>query len=362
MANIKSPMTSRKRVLTAMNREVPDRVPMDYSAIPGLHARVCQALGMPDDNMNALKRRLHVDFQVLDIPYVGPRLFPERPQRQVDPAWGIITRWVMNQSGGYWDYCDFPLADAGAEEMAAWPMPNPDHFDYAATLAQLETMGDYAVILGGTKYVDIINSAGKIRGTEQVLVDLISEDEGFLNYVDRRLAVQLEMFERVLAQAKGRVDVLFFGDDLGTQRAPLIGADLYRSVLKPRHKKFTDLGRAYGVKNMVHSCGSSSFAFADFIDIGVDIVDTLQPEAYNMAPEYLKKTYGDRLAFHGCVSTAGPLAYGTKDELVATVRETLRVMMPGGGFCLAPTHTIEENTPVENVLALYEAGLRYGTY
>ncbi len=348
--------------MAAMSREVPDRVPMDYSAIPGLHARVCRALGMPDDDMNALKRRLNVDFQVLDIPYVGPPLFPARPDRQVDPAWGIITRWVANKSGGYWDYCDFPLADADRDALASWPMPNPDHFDYASTLSQLETLGDYAVILGGTKFVDIINSASKIRGTEQVLVDMIEEDEGFLNYVDRRLAVQLEMFERVLDKGRGRVDVLFFGDDLGTQRAPLIGIDLYRSVLKPRHKKFADLGHAYGAKNMLHSCGSSSFAFNDFVDIGIDVVDTLQPEAKDMAPGYLKKTYGDRLAFHGCISTAGPLAYGTRDELAATVRETLGVMMPGGGYCLAPTHTIEENTPVENVLAMYEAGLEYGTY
>ncbi len=362
MANVAKPATSRKRVLAALDREVPDRVPMDYSAIPGLHSRVCRALGMPDEDMNALKRRLNVDFQVLDIPYKGPRLFPERENRQVDPAWGIITRWVENQSGGYWDYCDFPLAGAEGEDFAAWPMPSPDDFDYAATLAQLDTLGDYAVVLGGTKFVDIINSAGKIRGTEQTLVDLAMEDEGLLTYVDRRLAVQLEMFERVLDRAKGRVDVLFYGDDLGTQRGQLIGIDMYRSILKPRHKKFADLGHRYGARNMMHSCGSSSFAFDDFIEIGIDVVDTLPPEAADMSPSHLKKAYGDRLAFHGCISTAGPLAYGTREELIRTVRETLAVMMPGGGYCLAPTHTIEENTPVENVLALYEAGLRYGTY
>lgn len=362
MANVGSGYTSRKRVLTAFDRGTPDRVPMDYTASPVLHGRVCRALGMPDENMNALKRKLHVDFQVVDIPYAGPRLFPERENRQVDPAWGIITRWAENESGGYWDYCDFPLADANEEELAAWPVPGADDFDIDAPLSQLSGFEDYAVVLGGTKYVDIINAAAKVRGTEQVLVDMITEDEAFLDFVDRRLKVQFDVFERLLEKARGRIDVLFFGDDLGTQRGPLISLDLYRRVIKPRHKPFCELAKAHGARVMVHSCGSSSFAFDDFAEIGVDVVDTLQPEAKDMEPGHLKKRFGDKLAFHGCVSTAGPLAYGSAAEVRDMVRDTFAVMMPGGGYCMAPTHTIQDNTPVENVMELYRAGLEYGAY
>ena len=81
-----------------------------------------------------------------------------------------------------------------------------------------------------------------------------------------------------------------------------------------------------------------------------------------MAPAYLKERYGDRLAFHGCISTAGPLAYGTVDQVVANVRETLAVMMPGGGYALSPTHQIQDNSPTENVVAMYEAAHEYGWY
>jgi uroporphyrinogen decarboxylase len=91
-------------------------------------------------------------------------------------------------------------------------------------------------------------------------------------------------------------------------------------------------------------------------------VDTLQPEAKNMAPAYHKARWGGRLAFHGMISTAGPLAYGSVEDVVRTVRETLRIMMPGGGYCLAPTHAIQSNSPTENVLAMYEAGREYGMY
>ena len=113
---------------------------------------------------------------------------------------------------------------------------------------------------------------------------------------------------------------------------------------------------------MVHTCGSSSWAYDDFIEMGVSVVDTLQPEAKNMQPAYLKQRFGGKLAFHGCISTAGPVAYGTVDDVVANVRETLEIMMPGGGYALAPTHQLQDNSPTENVLAMYEAAREYGVY
>ena len=81
-----------------------------------------------------------------------------------------------------------------------------------------------------------------------------------------------------------------------------------------------------------------------------------------MSPAYLKRRSGDRLAFHGCISTAGPLAYGSPEDVAANVRETLEVMMPGGGYVLAPTHQVQDNTPTENVLAMYEAAREFGRY
>jgi uroporphyrinogen decarboxylase len=113
---------------------------------------------------------------------------------------------------------------------------------------------------------------------------------------------------------------------------------------------------------MMHSCGSSSWAFEDFIEMGISVVDTLQPEARNMSPEYLKKRFGDRLAFHGCISTAGAVTFGTEADVVENVRDTLEIMMPGGGYVLAPTHMLQDNSPTENVVAMYAAAQEYGWY
>jgi len=152
------------------------------------------------------------------------------------------------------------------------------------------------------------------------------------------------------------------GEDLGTQIAPMISLKLYRKQLRPRHQRIVDIGKHFNIPVMVHTCGSSSWAYDDFIEMGVSVVDTLQPEAKNMAPAYLKQRFGGKLAFHGCISTAGPVAYGTVDDVVANVRETLATMMPGGGYALAPTHQLQDNSPTENVVAMYESARQYGVY
>ena len=137
---------------------------------------------------------------------------------------------------------------------------------------------------------------------------------------------------------------------------------MFRKHIRPRHQKFVDLASHFGIPVQIHSCGSSSWAFEDFIEMGIAAVDTLQPEAKNMSPEYLKKNFGGRLAFHGCISTAGPVATGTVDETIDYCRKTMGIMMPGGGYCFAPTHDLQDNSPTENVVAMYKTAKKYGKY
>ena len=96
--------------------------------------------------------------------------------------------------------------------------------------------------------------------------------------------------------------------------------------------------------------------------MGITIADTLQPEAKDMAPAYLKQRYGARMSFHGCISTAGVVARGTKEETVTMVKETLEIMMPGGGYALSPTHMLQDNSPTENVVALFDTAKKCGVY
>ncbi len=354
-------MESKQRVLTAFSHQLPDRVPLDYSANPGIDKRLKDHFGLPADDDEGLLQCLGVDFRYVWAPYIGPCLHPDLPGRTVD-LWGIHRRWVEHDSGGYWDYCDFPLRDATLEIAATWPMPDPDHFDYEALARLCTRHKDYCVVAGGAGIGDIINSTGMIRTMEQVLVDLISDDPIGLMYIDRKIAVMLEVTERILDAGRGLIDVFFMGEDLGTQIGPMLSKPLFRRQIRPRLSKFVDLAKSYGLPVMFHSCGSSSWAFDDFVEMGIDIIDTLQPEAKNMQPAYLKSNFGEQLSFHGCISTGGPVAYGTPDDVTQNVIDTLHVMMPGGGYALAPSHSLQDNSPTENVLALYKAALEYGTY
>ncbi|MBT3194754.1 MAG: hypothetical protein HN341_19575, partial [Verrucomicrobia bacterium] len=152
------------------------------------------------------------------------------------------------------------------------------------------------------------------------------------------------------------------GEDLGTQIAPLISMETFRKHIRPRQKPFFDLAKRFGIPTLLHTCGSSSWAYEDYIEMGLTGVDTLQPEATNMEPEYLKKTFGGRLVFHGCISSTGALSFGTPDEVEADCRKTLEVMMPGGGYAFSPTHCLQDNTPLENVIRMYETVHKCGWY
>ena len=355
-------MTSKERVRTAFSRNAPDRVPLNYMANPGIDGRLKTHFGLKADDEEGLFQALGVDIRKIKAGYTGPKLHEDVPDRKVDPEWGIRRRWIEHGSGGYWDFCDFPLKDADEEAAERWPLPSPDDYDYDSVSELCRLHEPYCLCAGGAGSGDVINKAGMIRTMEQVLVDLATDSPALMRIIDRRLEVHLEVLRRTIEASDGKIDFLWMGEDLGSQNAPLISLSLFRKHIRPRLQLFVDMALTFDLPVMIHSCGSSSWAFDDFIEMGISIVDTLQPEARNMAPSFLKEHYGDRLAFHGAISTAGTVATGTVEDVRKTVRETLDIMMPGGGYCLAPTHQLQDNSPTENVVAMYETAREYGAY
>lgn len=356
-------MTAKERVRTALARRPPDRVPINYAANADIDRRLKGHFGLATGDDEGLRAALGVDFRGVGPRYVGKKLHADDPARGVlVDDWGIHRRWVEHQSGGYWDYCDYPLRAASEAEIAAWPMPSPDDFDYSHVAEDCRRLAAYGVHVGGAGLGDIINCNGMLRTMEQTLVDLIEEEPAGLLLARRRTAINVEVTRRTLQAAAGGVDFLWMGEDLGTQIAPMISLPVYRQVIRPLHQQIVNLAHEFGLPVMIHTCGASSWAYSDFIAMGIQAVDTLQPEAKDMAPEYLKRRYGHGLAFHGCISTAGVVASGTVDETIAECRQTLAVMMPGGGYCFAPTHQLQDNTPTENAVAMYATAHEYGKY
>ena len=355
-------MSAKERVRKTFQMEKTDRVTIGYEANPGIHRRLCQRLGIPGENLELLYQALGVDYRGVPMKYVGPSLFQAPPGRRVDPVEGAVMRWVEHDTGGYWDFCDFPLKDADPEDFDNFPVPDPDDFDYDLAYDYAKEMQDYGIFLGSPGDPDIINSNGRLMGMEDVLCCLLTEDEAALRFIRKRAQMKLKVMERILDRCRGLIDFMWLGEDLGTQRGPMISLELFRKQIRPIHQMYVDLADAYGIPVMIHTCGSSSWAYEDFIEMGIRGVDTLQPEAWHMEPEYLKKHFGGRLCFRGCISTAGPLAWGTPAQVEETCRRTLEIMMDGYGYHFAPTHEIQDNTPVENVIAMYQTAHRAGIY
>ena len=354
-------MSSRERVRRTFEYEKTDRVTIGYEANAAINARLMNVLGV--SGHEELLRALGVDYRGISAPYTGPELYKAPQERRVDPLEGCVMRWVAHSTGGYWDFCDFPLKDADDCDFDSFPVPDPDDFDYNAALEKAKSYGgQYALYVGSAGIPDVINSNGRIMGMEDVLCHLITGNEAAIRFINRRADFQYGMLERLLDRLRGHIDFVWLGEDLGTQHTQMISLDLFRKTLRPIHQRFVDLAKSHGLPVIVHSCGSSSWVYEDFIEMGVRGVDTLQPEAANMSPAYLAEHFGGRLNFRGCISTAGPLAYGSAAQVTENCRETLEIMMKHRGYHFAPTHAIQDNSPVENVIAMYQAAHTFGRY
>ena len=352
-------ITSRERVLRAFHRVPADQVPIDYAANPGIDARLKSHFHLEPHDHEGLRQALGVDFRMIGAAYKGPKLHADLPGVLVD-NWGIHRRWIEHASGGYWDYCDFPLQEADEETIADWPMPDPDDYDYTQVAIDCQRFDQYA--LCHPCFGDLINGNGMLRGMEQTLIDLLTDEPAGLLLADRRFDLQYRTAERVLDAANGRIDIFWLGEDLGTQDRQMISMDIFRRHIRPRYQKLIDLAKSYGCRTMIHTCGSSSWAYEDFIEMGIDAVDTLQPECKDMSPRYLVDRFGGRLSFHGCISTAGNVAYGTPEDVRRDVAETLEIMKPTCSYMLSPTHELQDNSPTENVVAMYKAAHELGRY
>lgn len=355
-------MNSKERALLAFAHQTPDRVPVDYLYNTGIDLRLKAHFGLREDDNEGLRQALGVDFRQLGgVRYTGPVLHPQLPGRHTS-EWGIRTRWVEHDTGGYWDYCDFLLKDATLEQIANFPMPSPDDYDYSGVEDFCDRYSEYCILAGNAGLPDIINASGMVWSMEKVLIHIADDSPAFQHYLDRRLAIQLEIWARILEKTNGKADVFCLGEDLGTQLGPMISLKMFRKFFRPRIQAYVDLGRSHNLHVMLHSCGSSSWAFDDFIEMGIDVMDTLQPEAKNMQPDYLKSRFGDRLSFHGCISTSGAVANSTVAGTIAHATEVLEAMMPGGGYAFSPSHQLQDNSPTENVVALYETARTVGRY
>jgi uroporphyrinogen decarboxylase len=362
-------MTPRERVRAALDHVQPDFTPCDYYATPEIHTALAGHFGLAAPRCapaamsgstaaledGGVAECLGSDIRYLNPPYVGPPLpvFEDGSSRNI---WGIRRRRMPNEYGAYDEPVGTPYAAwTTVEEAEKFPWPDPDWFDYGAMPALCAAGGELALAAGATHVQDFINSVAFGRGVEQVLLDIAAEDPVFLYIVERRHRFYLAYVERILAAARGRIDFVFCGDDFGSQRGLLISPRSFDRLFAARKKELCDLAHAYGTKVSHHCCGSSRGLIPRFIECGMDSLQTIQPRAAGMDPYELKREFGGKIALHGAVDVQGWLQRATPRQVEAEVNRLMDEVGCGGGFILAPSHHIQPDTPLENVLAVYRA-------
>jgi uroporphyrinogen decarboxylase len=379
-----SEMTSRERVLAAINHQEPDRVPLDIGggASTGIvvegYEQLKHHLGVTGrtSEMNKIFRvawldervmqRLGSDCRPLGIkPPVNWTPPPAQPGTFTD-LWGITWRQAWYRDGCYyWELAHNPLAGATVEDLESYPWPDPLDPGYTAGLAEeanaLYRETDYAIVADGG-FKSFWELGYMLRGLEQMLIDLVLNPEFVSALMSKLLEINMAATARFLDLVGPYIQVFRTADDLATQKGPLMSPRTYRALLKPIYKQYFDLIKSKTeAKIFYHSCGNIVDLIDDLVDIGVDIINPVQVSAMGDTAE-LKAWFGDKVVFWGGIDTQHVLPHGTINDVEAEVRRRIRDLAPRGGYVVGAVHNIQPDVPPENIVAMAEATLKHGTY
>jgi uroporphyrinogen decarboxylase len=218
---------------------------------------------------------------------------------------------------------------------------------------------------GHEKYIcgiidcSIFEALKYLRGITQSLIDIVAEKDIAHKVMDLSVEYHLKLGFKLIERG---VDILWLADDLGGEHTMLMSPDTFREMVKPKMGDMIDTlkGKDPNVKIAFHSDGYIQPIIDDIIEVGVDLLNPIQPES--MDPAFIKKRYGKRIGLWGTVSTQDTLPFKGPEDVKREVKERIKTCAPGGGFLIAPTHNIQLDVPLENIVAFYDAVREYGTY
>ncbi len=382
-------MTSRERVLKAINHEVPDRVPIDLGGNQtGIHKNAylnllkhlnisdelsimdaVQQLAMPCE---AVLERLRVDTRYIFAGAAGDWTGGIVQNERDGKLWHDLTdefgiTWSMpDDQNLYMDISHHPLANATIEDIKDYPFPKGDDPGRFAGLREcalaIKNDTPYAVVSGisGVTY----EICWYLRGLEQWFCDMQVQPEFCEALIDQTLKFWMDWFRMFLDEVGDVVDIIMVGDDLAGQSGPLFNPAFYRKVVKPRHQQLVQYIRSRTqAKVWYHTCGACVEYIPDLIDNGIQILNPVQISADDMEPGSLKKRFGDKMVFWGGgIDAQHVLPVGTPDEVAEHVAKNIKALMPGGGYVFNNVHNIQGGVPPENIVAMYDAAYENGFY
>lgn len=375
-------MTSRERVLAAYNHREPDRVPICIGGTaqkfskPAYHM-VKRELGiqerMPTEDVldelgNVMNyhpevlSRFGSDFRHLQVRRLPPVRILEDGSLEHELGFALKA----SRNGDIVNIVSHPLAEATRDDLSKFRWPD------SQDARRREGMREEARKLRGTSFAVALYKATlfgvfdlccTLRGMDNFLVDLMTDELFAERMLDDVFQFTFGVYESVLRDVGECIDVVEFNDDLGTQENLIISPDLYRKFIKPRHRQLVSMFRSHAPKAKVflHCCGSIRDIIPDLIEIGVEILNPVQPLANQMEPSELKKEFGQKLVFQGGIDVQKAMI-GAREDVRREVINRIQALAPGGGYVLSAANNIGSDIPVGNILALFEFAKTYGTY
>lgn len=339
-------MTPRERVLAALSRQAPDRTPRDFWAEEPVWNRLLAYLGTCDREQALCA--LGIDVRHLEAP--GP------PDRELGGGirqnlWG--ERYVLRQTpwGAMREDMRGALADARSlDDLESFPWPHPDAIDHGALRGQARAHADHALLYG---FADIWQRPALVRGWDEFFVDMIERPE-WVHFLCRKFTdYYLEDYTRAAEATRGRIDLYLVISDLGTQRGPLISQALFSRFVAPCLGEMIARIHQLGARVLYHSCGAIGPFIRPLIDLGIDVLDPIQPTGPDMAPERLQADFAPDVCFHGGIDMQRLLPRGSPGEVHAEARRYCETLGRDGGYILAPAHRFQPDVPPENIVAMY---------
>ena len=355
-------MTSRERVLAAVSRQVPDRPPIFVTVTPQVARALTDHLGWeyeePVDSLLSTRISHTKMLTRLGNDCVGIAACAPDDRPSVTNAKGvIINEWGMRfkTAGLYNEFCEYPLAHAETTvDIDTYPFPDPHTAGrFREAEKTLAAYRDNFCIVGDLE-TTIFETAWYLTGLEKFLVDLVSEAAYMNRLLDKILEINLETGRQLIRLG---ADIIWAGDDFGTQQGMIMDPGLWRKTFRPRIRLLFEEFRKVNpdIKIAWHCCGSIPEIIPDFIEIGLDILNPLQPRARGMDPQSLVNEFGRDLVFFGGIDIQELMPKGTPGQIKEEVRRIFSILGRNGGYIVAPAHNIQPDTPLENIFALFEA-------
>lgn len=351
---------SRERVLAAVRREIPDRVPVSlaYEFIDDL----CITRGKPQYVGRFKQDERKVSFKRIDNNVVNRDRFhlylPNLPKEAVVNDWGYGA--VHSSTKSSFKLIHPLLGLQKVRELKDYPFPNMmESWRHKSLEKEINRLHEQGFAVQGAMSQTVFEQAWHLRGMEQLFIDFFLNKEFASSLFDIITEVRCKMAERFV---KAGVDILRLGDDIGSEKGMLMSPATWREWLKPRLKRVIDAAKEIDpeIPIFYHSDGDLREVIPELIEIGVTILNPVQPEC--MDPEELKKKYGDKLSFWGTIGTQTTMPFGKPEDVKRAVKKSIQTVGKGGGLVISPTHSIEKDVPWENIVALFEAVEQFGYY